>query len=50
MKKLNEDQLNELQKDLDAIRDEVIADLGERDAKYIRKIIRLHRTWKWAAG
>ncbi|SDW15964.1 fatty acid desaturase family protein [Marinobacter mobilis] len=44
MKKLNEAQLNELQKDLDAIRDEVLADLGERDAKYIRRIVRLHRT------
>src|SRR5690554_2933003 len=44
MKKLNEEQLNGLQKDLDAIRDEVLADIGERDANYIRRIIRLHRT------
>lgn len=44
MKKLSEEQLNGLQQDLDAIRDEVLADLGERDATYIRKIIRLHRT------
>ncbi|MFO8142254.1 MAG: fatty acid desaturase, partial [Marinobacter sp.] len=44
MKKLNDNQLNQLQKDLDAIRDEVRADLGERDANYIRRIIRLHRS------
>lgn len=43
MIKLDEQQLNELQKDLDAVRDEVLADLGERDARYIRKIVRLHR-------
>ena len=43
MIKHDEQQLNELQKDLDAVRDEVLADLGERDARYIRKIVRLHR-------
>ncbi|WP_203143086.1 fatty acid desaturase family protein [Marinobacter mangrovi] len=41
---LTQQQLDELAKDLDAIRDEVRADLGERDARYIRRIIRLHRT------
>jgi len=41
---LNEEQLSELQKDLDAIRDEVRADLGQRDADYIRRIYRIHRT------
>ncbi len=44
MKKLNEAQLQELEQDLNAIRDEVLADLGERDAKYIRRVVRLHRT------
>lgn len=44
MKKLDENQLNGLQKDLDAIRDQVLADRGERDAQYIRRIVRLHRT------
>ena len=44
MKRLNEAQLKELEQDLDAIRDEVMADLGEKDANYIRRIIRLHRT------
>ncbi|MCH8498211.1 MAG: acyl-CoA desaturase [Marinobacter sp.] len=44
MIKLTNEQLDALAKDLDAIRDEALADLGERDAKYIRKILRLHRT------
>ncbi|MBZ0334693.1 fatty acid desaturase family protein [Marinobacter sp. AL4B] len=43
MNTLNEQQLNELQKDLDTIRDEVLADLGERDANHIRSMVRLHR-------
>jgi len=43
MNTLNEQQLNELQTDLDAIRDEVLADLGERDATHIRNMVRLHR-------
>ncbi|AZT84981.1 acyl-CoA desaturase [Marinobacter sp. NP-4(2019)] len=43
MKQMNEAQLNELEKDLNAIRDEVLADLGERDANYIRRVVRLHR-------
>jgi fatty acid desaturase len=44
MKRLNEAQLQELANDLDAIRDEVMTDLGERDANHIRRIIRLQRT------
>ncbi|MFL1455124.1 fatty acid desaturase family protein [Marinobacter sp. GN3S48] len=43
MKQMNEAQLNELEQDLNAIRDEVLADLGERDANYIRRVVRLHR-------
>ncbi|WP_323753607.1 acyl-CoA desaturase [Marinobacter sp.] len=43
MNTLNDQQLDELQKDLDAIRDEVVADLGERDANHIRGMVRLHR-------
>ncbi|MEP3563938.1 MAG: acyl-CoA desaturase [Marinobacter sp.] len=43
MNTLNDQQLDELQKDLDAIRDEVLADLGERDANHIRSMVRLHR-------
>jgi fatty acid desaturase len=35
--------LDRLQKALDQLRDEVRADLGERDAKYIRKVIRMQR-------
>ncbi|WP_166263924.1 fatty acid desaturase family protein [Marinobacter caseinilyticus] len=44
MKTLTHEQLNSLEQDLNAIRDEVRADLGDRDARYIRRIIRLHRT------
>ncbi|UDL06036.1 fatty acid desaturase family protein [Marinobacter sp. CA1] len=44
MQKMNEAQLKELEQDLDAIRNDVLADLGERDARYIRKVVRLHRT------
>lgn len=44
MKQLTPEQLNNLEQDLNAIRDEVLADIGERDARYIRRIIRLHRT------
>lgn len=43
MPKLNETELKELAADFDQIRDEVKADLGERDARHIRRIIRLHR-------
>lgn len=44
MKQLTTEQLQGLEQDLDAIRNDVLADLGERDARYIRRIIRLHRT------
>lgn len=43
MKQMTEDQLQELAQDLNTIRDDVLADLGERDANYIRRVIRLHR-------
>ena len=43
MKTMTENQLQELEQDLNAIRDEVVADLGERDARYIRRVVRLHR-------
>ncbi len=44
MKQMTEAQLSELEQDLNAIRNDVLADLGERDAHYIRRIVRLHRT------
>jgi len=44
MQKLSEEQLENLAQDLDAIRNEQMADLGQKDADYIRGIIRLHRT------
>jgi len=40
---LSPEQLEELGRELDAIHDEVFADLGERDSRYIRSTIRLHR-------
>ena len=40
---LNPQQLEAFGAELDALRDRVLADLGERDAKYIRKIIRRQR-------
>src|SRR5690554_3104675 len=44
MKQMTQAQLRELEQDFNAIRDEVRANLGERDALYIRRILRLHRS------
>ncbi|MGH2985539.1 MAG: fatty acid desaturase family protein, partial [Solirubrobacterales bacterium] len=41
--RLSEEQIEELGREFDAIHDEVFADLGERDAKYIRSMIEMHR-------
>jgi NADPH-dependent stearoyl-CoA 9-desaturase len=41
--RLSPERLEELGRELDAIHDEVYADLGERDARYIRTTIKLHR-------
>jgi NADPH-dependent stearoyl-CoA 9-desaturase len=40
---LSEQELEQIGKEFDAIHDEVFADLGERDARYIRATIKLHR-------
>ncbi len=40
---LTPEQIEQLGRELDTIHDEVYADLGERDAKYIRNTIKLHR-------
>ena len=40
---LSEQQLEELANEFDAIHDEVYADLGARDRKYIQSMIELHR-------
>ncbi len=40
---LSSEQLEQLGHELDAIHDEVFADLGERDSRYIRSTIALHR-------
>ncbi|MGM0564682.1 MAG: acyl-CoA desaturase, partial [Pseudomonadota bacterium] len=43
VKQLTEKQLESLARDLDEIRDEAMAQVGEYDARYIRKILRLQR-------
>jgi fatty acid desaturase len=40
---LTDEQVEQLGRELDAIRNRVIADLGERDAEYIRRIIKSQR-------
>jgi NADPH-dependent stearoyl-CoA 9-desaturase len=40
---LTPEQIEQLGREFDAIHDEVFADLGERDASYIRNTIKLHR-------
>ena len=46
---LSPDQIESLGAELDAIRAEVVADLGERDAAHIRGMVRLAR-WNAIAG
>lgn len=41
--RLSAEQIEQLGREFDAIHDEVFADLGDRDARYIRSIIKLHR-------
>ncbi len=41
--RLSPEQLDALGRELDALHDEIFADLGERDARYIRNTIKLHR-------
>jgi linoleoyl-CoA desaturase len=40
---LSAEQVEELGRELDALHEEVYAELGERDARYIRRTIKLHR-------
>ena len=40
---LTPEQLEQLGRELDAIREEVLAELGEADARYIRNLIKRHR-------
>jgi fatty acid desaturase len=47
--RLTPQQLEQLGREFDALRDEVFADLGERDARYIRRTIALHRRLVLAA-
>jgi NADPH-dependent stearoyl-CoA 9-desaturase len=43
LSRLSEEQIEAIGREFDAIHDEVFNDLGERDARYIRSIIDLHR-------
>ncbi|HTB50447.1 MAG TPA: fatty acid desaturase, partial [Solirubrobacteraceae bacterium] len=47
--RLTPGQLEELGREFDAIHDEVFADLGDRDSRYIRATIKLHRQLVLAA-
>jgi fatty acid desaturase len=47
--RLTATQLEQLGHELDAIHEQVFAELGERDARYIRRTIRLHRQLVLAA-
>jgi linoleoyl-CoA desaturase len=43
LRHLTPEQIEQLGHDFDAIHEEIYADLGERDARYIRSVITLHR-------
>ena len=47
--RLTHEQLEQIGREFDTIHDEVFAELGERDARYIRSTIRLHRQLVLAA-
>jgi fatty acid desaturase len=47
--RLTPEQIEELGREFDAIHDEVFAELGERDSRYIRSTIKLHRQLVLAA-
>ncbi len=43
LKQLSDEQIEELAREFDSLHDEVFAELGERDAKYIHAMIEMHR-------
>ena len=43
LQRLTDEQLEAIGKEFDELHDQVFEDLGDRDAKYIRGIIGLHR-------
>ena len=49
LRQLSDADIEAIGRELDAIRDGVIADRGESDAAYIRKVIRVHRQLEAAA-
>ena len=42
--RLSDEQLEQIAREFDAIRDQVMSDLGERDRRYIEKVIAAHRS------
>ena len=40
---LSEEKIEELGREFDAIHDEIYADLGDRDRRYIKSMIEMHR-------
>src|SRR6202171_2658854 len=49
LSRLTPEQIEDLGREFDAIHDEVYADLGDRDSRYIRSTIKLHRQLVLAA-
>jgi len=47
--RLTDEQIEELGREFDAIHDDLYAELGDRDARYIRRTIKLHRQLVLAA-
>ena len=47
-KHLTDEQVEELGRELDAVRDEILAKRGATDAAYIRRIIRIQRSLEFA--
>ena len=48
--RLSDEEIEEIGREFQEIHDEVFAELGERDAKYIRSIIALHRRLAYVPG
>jgi len=41
--RMTRDEIDTFGAELDALRDEIVADLGERDARYVRRVVRIAR-------
>ena len=47
---LSDEQVAELGRELDAIKDDILAKRGASDAAYIRRVIKIQRHWKSPAA